>query len=186
MTVGVLEVEPVQIGDWRIPTLPRPLLSSLADLPVAALHLPAVGLSASTRRSIAITLRRLAELLDPRGMTMAEAKQRLTELGSLPENWDGEGAPPPTADAMERAGRILTWADANALEIADVDVDVLGGIAIWLKGAAREAWIACMNNGNDTVVAGYGAQAMALRWESEMMDRVRDLLAESNGSRPGE
>lgn len=183
-----LKPPPEPALDLHLPTLPFHLLLSLDGVPSSALHLPALAalLPPSSRRAIAASLRQLAELVDLRGMTMPEAKERLVELSAIGEDWDGDGAPSPAPAALARAEAVLRWADANGAEIVDVDADVLGGIAIWLRGAQGRAWVACMNNGSDTLVTGEGANTTSTPWGERAMERLRTFLTENDGSRAGE
>jgi len=81
---------------------------------------------------------------------------KLAKLSLLEDGWDDEGAPRPSLDAIRRADRALDWASQSGLMVSDVGPDVLGGVGIWLRSFsnynARAAWIACMNNGHDTIV----------------------------------
>lgn len=78
----------------------------------------------------------------------------LAELGRLGDNWDDEGAPEAAHSAVQQAKQVLGWARRNSLNVASVEADVLGGVAVYLncEASAREAWIACMNDGAFTAV----------------------------------
>lgn len=82
-------------------------------------------------------------------------KDVLGSLGSLQDDWDGEGAPRPSGEALERAQTVMDWAESKGLLVVDLDADVLGGVALYIKasaGADRQVWIGCMNKGGDTAV----------------------------------
>ena len=93
--------------------------------------------------------------------------QHLSKLRGLPDDWDGEGAPKPNVESLSRAKEVIDWALDRALVIEDVDADVLGGVAVWLVSAAgsrRRAWIACMNDGQDTLVLQDGSEVQHAPW----------------------
>jgi len=75
-------------------------------------------------------------------------------LRALPDSWDGDDAPAPAPSAIDRAESLLRDSTMNGVQVAEVDADVLGGVAIWLAGPspAASAWISLMNNGTDTLV----------------------------------
>jgi hypothetical protein len=77
-----------------------------------------------------------------------------SELEALEPNWDDEGAPTPSADAVSKAVDIVTWAERNGLLVESVDPDVLGGVAIYMKSAAprQRAWVSILNNGRRSIV----------------------------------
>ena len=81
---------------------------------------------------------------------------RLARLHGLADDWDEEGAPRPSRPALQRADSVIRWAHESGLVVTDVDADVLGGVGVWLRAhpvsPARSVWIACMNNGQDTIV----------------------------------
>ena len=80
-------------------------------------------------------------------------------LAALPHDWDGEGAPPPTAETLEQAGRAVVWAREKELQLIEVDADVLGGVAVWLgspRHPQRRAWFAFRNDGTKSVVLSNG------------------------------
>lgn len=79
-------------------------------------------------------------------------EQQLEALANYPDNWDDEGAPAPNDDSVVRAREVLLWAHASKLDVFDIDADVLGGIAVYVRKGARQAWIGCMNGKGTTVV----------------------------------
>jgi hypothetical protein len=86
---------------------------------------------------------------------MTPSAQMLEFVSRLDDDWDGEGAPRPSPDAVARAANVLDWAEATGVEVDEVDGDVLGGVAIYLQPLwprAPRIWIACMNTGSDTAV----------------------------------
>jgi hypothetical protein len=123
-------------------------------LPMPAM--PAIG-GAEAYRSFQVALRQLANTAAGRGDAMHPALQALDSLGEFPDNWDREGAPSPSVEAITRANGMLKWATEAGLSVTDVDADVLGGVAIWLVGDhGRRVWLSCMNNGHDSVVMSDG------------------------------
>jgi hypothetical protein len=79
------------------------------------------------------------------------------ELKQLEDNWDGEGAPKPTDEAIRRAMSVLAWAESRQIKVLDVDADVLGGVGVRLRGSTGTTlWIACMNSKKDTAVWSEG------------------------------
>jgi hypothetical protein len=114
----------------------------------------------------------------------ADARLRLAALQRAEDGWDGEGAPRPSAEAIARAFGVLNWAERAGLRVSDVDADVLGGVAVWLKGDLEanrlSAWIACMNNGHDTVVLSAGDEVHSHGpWNPAGQDETVAFLAGS-------
>lgn len=103
------------------------------------------------RKELVSALRALADQLE----RLEPSADPLRQLVDLQDDWDGEGAPRPSDGAVRRAREVLGWVRNNNLFILEVDADVLGGVAIYLKADERSdkrVWIACMNDGKDTAV----------------------------------
>jgi hypothetical protein len=82
-----------------------------------------------------------------------QVKDDLKALPHLTGGWDGEGAPAPNERAIELANEIAAYAREHDIEVMCVDADVLGGIAVHLRGRRdRRAWVSCLNNGQCTYV----------------------------------
>lgn len=82
--------------------------------------------------------------------------KRLSELRSLKQNWDGEGAERPSDDVLDT---VLRGLDEWSILPDDIDPDVIGGIALWFhskQGAHPDVavMIGLRNNGK-TVVCKY-------------------------------
>jgi len=109
---------------------------------------------------------------------------RLAKLARLADDWDGEGAPAPSHAAIQRANGVLRWALESGLVATDVEADVLGGVGVVLRAYPRtmsgSAWIACMNNGKDTIVLSRRTDVCGhASWDAgdAAKVRVRDFLA---------
>lgn len=77
----------------------------------------------------------------------------MIQLHELLPDWDGEGAPVPSKEAINKTKDIVGWATLNNLNIDSIDPDVLGGVSIYLTGIGnRTAWIAILNHENSTIV----------------------------------
>ncbi len=93
---------------------------------------------------------------------------------ALQDNWDGEGAPRPNAAAIKRARGFFTAGAAAGLEF-EVDVDVLGGMALMFYGRSDYSlWVACFNSGQDTIVGSFGGSPLVRvypkeGWEAEVL-----------------
>src|ERR1700731_2847155 len=57
-------------------------------------------------------------------------ESKLAQLLWLEDDWDHEGAPRPSLEAVQRAMKIARWAVENGFVITDVDPDVLGGVGL--------------------------------------------------------
>lgn len=80
------------------------------------------------------------------------------ELRRLPDHWDGEYAPRPNANAINRAETLVAKASTSSLVPCDIDADVTGGVAVCFWSNPVMVWIAMMNNGHDSmVVTHHGA-----------------------------
>lgn len=96
-------------------------------------------------------------------MSLSTMFRRLTDLHALADlgdNWDGEGAPPPSAQAIATAhGHIVAMAEWGLVP-DDVAADVLGGVALyWCEVPLKPGWtmwIACHNSGAVTCVISDG------------------------------
>ncbi len=78
----------------------------------------------------------------------------ITQLRTLLPNWDSEGAPVPSNEAINKAKDIIDWINQFNLNIDSIDPDVLGGVAIYLNGINnRMAWISILNNGISCIVS---------------------------------
>lgn len=115
------------------------------------------------RHGIVRALRQLADAIEAQEAQQdvqdapPAPRDLLAAFMNLQDNWDDEGAPRPDNDAIERAFKVLDWAESRLVEIIDVDVDVLGGVAVRLwKAPDKMLWIACMNNKHDTAVWSQG------------------------------
>jgi hypothetical protein len=107
--------------------------------------------------------------------------KRVAPMRALADDWDGEGAPKPSDDAIARAGHIVQWALAKSVDVEDVSADVLGGVAVLLSGHLaphRQAWISLMNDGGDCVVT---SELGAGRWrgplDADALTRVDAFLS---------
>jgi hypothetical protein len=117
--------------------------------------------------------------LDCRISALDELHASLNEMTLLVDNWDEEGAPKPSDDAIERARSVLRWTAEAGVAAFDlcVDPDVLGGVAvlIWRNEDTR-AWIACHNNGRDTVVCSDADGVKTLPWNDQAKAVVSAFL----------
>lgn len=150
----------------------------LSHFPNLEMHLPQVPKRA--RRDLASTLRRFAESVDPGPGAM----ELLGELSSLTDDWDGEGAPKPSTDAIERARAILGALEHGIdVDEVEVDADVLGGVALIVRSPqGKSVWIACMNNGKDTVVFSEGSTVSHALWNPSSVDSTLAFLGAAHGS----
>ena len=73
-------------------------------------------------------------------------------LYAFAQNWDGEGADPPSAEAIDRARKIVGAGTSVGFKPQEVDADVLGGVAIWYTVGAKRVWISCMNSRQSSFV----------------------------------
>lgn len=144
-------------------------LAGIVGALVAAVHVdaplqrPDFGLlSVRARGALAALLRQMADALDaPEGGAMG-ATNKLEHLRQLEDDWDQEGAPKPSAAALERAARAVAWAEREKVHLLDVSADVLGGVAIWFdRGGDRQVWLSCMNDGCDTIVCSAGSEVVS-------------------------
>ena len=110
---------------------------------------------------------------------------KLASLFSLDDDWDGEGAPRPSTQALGRADHVIRWAHENGLVVTEVDADVLGGVAVRLQAhvlrPVRTAWVACMNNSRDTLVMsedGRGVVSHEAWGGTDSESRVWSFLSE--------
>lgn len=102
----------------------------------------------------------------------------LDSLGKLDADWDGEGAPAPSAWAM-RSARDAFW-DLSLSRLApdEIEADVNGGVALLLYAAksARRVWVRCPNEGEPKAVLHgdpeLGARSIPLSagWERSVAD----------------
>lgn len=87
---------------------------------------------------------------------VSELLNAIEHIRSYEADWDGCGADPPNELSLALATEVVTWAKSHNLNIAEIDADVLGGVAIWIDGAlGRSVWISCMNSGELTVCLRY-------------------------------
>jgi hypothetical protein len=160
--------------EFRSPVL-NGQLPSLQLEPRAPTQLPV-----EVRDALAEAVRHMANLLDFPTDDATEWLEKLDSLMDLSENWDDEGAQAPSRSACERARLVLDWARRQSLTIADVDSDVLGGVAVWLSGPVdRRVWISCMNDGRDSVVVLEGDTGRHTTWSAEGQ---REILAFFSGN----
>jgi hypothetical protein len=113
----------------------------------------------------------------------------LKDVVALEDNWDGEGAPKPSPDALARAADVLRWAESREVEVLDVDADVLGGVAVYVRTVdvstrAVLVWLACMNSGLTTAVwsmgdAGTGSALIPSAEPIDMDQLLASIMAES-------
>jgi hypothetical protein len=86
---------------------------------------------------------------------------RFAKMAQLEDSWDGEGAPAPSRETIKRANEVVHWALETGL-VTDIEADVLGGVGVILRAYTKtvsgSAWVACMNNGLDTVVLSRGTE----------------------------
>lgn len=131
-----------------------------------AVDLRTLTLTVEVRRELSKMFRRLADQLeDPQPFGADQMEQTFERLGNLQDNWDGEGAPAPSPAAIEQARQIVSWLVLNHVPVAEIDADVLGGIAIWvLPAAGRTAWVACMNDGARTLVSSDNGAVSSATW----------------------
>jgi len=120
----------------------------------ASVQLPRfASLPANTRRGLATTLRRLANALADDLDHNTAVRAMLDALKRMQDNWDDEGAPSPSPNAISSATKVIDWAELHSLDIVDIDADVLGGVSARLRGLGdRVLWVACMNTSTSTAV----------------------------------
>lgn len=107
-----------------------------------------------------LAARQLAEAMGGSHVNGA-VHEALNSLRDLKDDWDNEGAPAPSAAAVDLASLIVEQTSGlKGVQVADIDADVLGGVAVWLCSTshpARRVWISCMNRGKHSVVCMDGA-----------------------------
>jgi hypothetical protein len=80
-------------------------------------------------------------------LDISDPMTKLTKIAALSEGWDREGAAPPDNEAIGRAARTVAWAWKQGFQVDDVDADVLGGVAVFIRTGERSVWISIMNGG---------------------------------------
>jgi len=63
--------------------------------------------------------------------------RKLEELLLLPDDWNGQGAPAPSLDAIEMARAILTQEPPHGTMETQISADVDGGLALYFFGGNR-------------------------------------------------
>jgi len=165
---------------------PNPSWGALATLrpPQAAWpRIPSLqGFTASYLRhvpNVAGTLRPHVATADMVTERNQRALDALDDLRKLADDWDGEGAPRPSDEAIERAKDIVRWACDRGIDLGDaeIDADVLGGVAIWIEPRpGRRAWIACMNSGHDTLVLSDDGVIKHAPWNETAQQRLLSFI----------
>lgn len=99
-------------------------------------------------------------------------------LRNLHENWDGEGAPPPSDKSIDDALRVIELVHFQGIEVESVDPDVLGGVGIYLNGVrGRSAWIAILNAcKSPSVVLRCGNSATGKPFNAEVLVKMAEFL----------
>lgn len=101
----------------------------------------------------------------------------ITILKNLQPNWDGEGADVPSEESINSAKEIVTWASQNNLDIEDVDADVMGGVAIYLRGVYnRTVWLAIMNSGSRSIILQHDRNIVGHVLDDNSINDVKDFL----------
>ena len=137
----------------------------------------------ATRVSVDRSKPRMAQQARSRAVDspyVRRVRQDVDALRMLADNWDNEGAPRPSDDALERAQAVLRWVEEARLDSFNVTVepDVLGGVGVMVRSRNdRGVWVACMNNGRDTVVFEDGSRITATPWTAASKTAVVALLA---------
>jgi len=84
---------------------------------------------------------------------------------ALKENWDGDGAPPPSYVACSLAACALRQLP-ECLIVTGVDADAIGGVVLYfdtrdrLPERQREAWLEIRNSGRILICAARGDGSM--------------------------
>jgi hypothetical protein len=99
-------------------------------------------------------------------MRLADARQRLSNIGSLAHGWDSYGSEPPNATARSLAARILGLLDAASLVPTQLTPTSEGGIAFSFVEGSTRAVIEIYNTG-EIAAATYSNQGEPTVWEIE-------------------
>jgi hypothetical protein len=101
----------------------------------------------------------------------------LERLSDLKPNWDGEGADPPDELALIEAKEIVDWAQQNNLLVESVDPDVLGGIAVYLRGADEcMVWVSILNNRDPSVIFRHYKQIVGRSYNESSLKDIKSFL----------
>ena len=103
-------------------------------------------------------------------MTHAEASTRLTELLTLPKNWNSYDADPPNEAAMINTCLVLGFMAAHKLEADRVLADANGGVGIvWVSAfnKGHQAHIICTNKGTVTAATWDAGDDFKFWWVSD-------------------
>lgn len=113
-------------------------------------------------------------------------RERLEEIAQLPDGtWDDpdEYTPAPNTEAVERTRQTLAWVEdvhrVTPFEYIDVEPDVMGGVAIYLRRGPKYAWFSFMNDGEDTILLFEDREPTADRlrpYNPKDLDRVLEFL----------
>ncbi len=92
------------------------------------------------------------------------AKQVLSEMGALPEDWNGQGSRPPNERATGLAFRVLLQADEMALRWCAVLPSAEDGVTISFRRGKKSAAIEIYNSGEAAAVVSSG-EGRVEAWE---------------------
>lgn len=97
--------------------------------------------------------------------------------------WDDEWDEPPNEAATELSSRFVQEGRRLGLPEPEIDVDVLGGIAVWYYSNTCQhhtAWISCMNSGGGCILLQTATGSRCLGLDLGNMPLVKDHLT-ANG-----
>lgn len=100
----------------------------------------------------------------------SELNDRMAALAKLPDGWDGDDAPAPSAFSIDRASRIMRVLQSSDLIPSRIDASVEGGVAISFEVGQKYADFECFNTG----------ELVASTWDRPNEPNIWDLSVQGD------
>lgn len=132
---------------------------SLADLKSGAVAIVDVPVDASSTQRAGMAVVFLDDGLNLQTNPFSAIRIELTRVGSLPDDWDGDGAASPNVMARKLAWLVLDACEERGKVPSGIVPSSDGGIAVTFRVGSKYADIECFNDGDILAVVDLGTGA---------------------------
>ena len=126
-------------------------------------------------------LKRAGGLLFFLGGKMKDYSKEIEELRNTSDNWEGYGAPAPTAEALMLAEAVVCTLDQYGFDIEDIGPDAMGGVDIYVPLKNKDAWIMIKNDNNAIFLTTHSKASYRDDRDSIIVSDLNQMICDLTG-----
>lgn len=112
---------------------------------------------------------------------MKDYSKEIEELRNTSDNWEGYGAPAPTAEALMLAEAVVCTLDQYGFDIEDIGPDAMGGVDIYVPLKNKDAWIMIKNDNNAIFLTTHSKASYRDDRDSIIVSDLNQMICDLTG-----